>query len=775
MERPGRQTGEDVMPEMAPSTPTRQAASWGLPVALVLLILALVAVYVRTAPPPPKPESAPPSEFSAGRARAVLAEIVGDGRPHPVGSAADAAVRERMLGILRRLGYAPRVESGYGCIPGGCGPVQNVVAELPGREPGNAVLVAAHYDSVSAGPGVSDDLSGIASILEVARSLKAGPQPRNSVIFLLDEGEEAGLLGARSFESAAEAPRVKAAVNLDARGTSGPSLMFETGPANAWLLPLFKVPHPVTSSVFLTLYEILPNDTDFSVFEKHGISGFNFAFLDGAPRYHTSFDDLAHISSASLQHQGDNALATVQALAGADLSRPHQGKAVFFDLLGFAVLWWPVGLGLLLGGLALLLLIVAAVRLQRAGRFTGSALALGFFAVPIVLLAAVLTAAMFGWVLRLLGPGLRTPWPARAFPGIITFWMLALAVTAIVANRLRRVPFSALWTGIWLFWSVVGLALALSLPGMSYLFLAPALVAGILGLALPGGEAAAALAAAVPAAVAGLLWFPILLLIYIGLGTSPGLLVIAALLAVLLTAIVPLLAEAGAGWRQGLPFFAIVLALVMAVGVVLSPVYSTESPQRMNVVYQLDGDTGQARFLVVTPPPLSPTMRKAADFARRPGLAYPWSNMPSFLAPAPALPLAAPQLAVLGETAEGGKRHVRLRLTSSRGAYSAIIAIPKAAQAEAISVAGHEVPPLPKTGPQHQLPGEYRLLALSALPAEGIEIDVVLGTPEHAEWTVLDRSLGVPPPGAALVAARPATAAPIQDGDLTVVSRKVRI
>ena len=114
-------------------------------------------------------------------------------------------MRQRVIAVLRRLGYAPQVEPGYACTAfGSCSAVQNVVAELPGREPGSAVVLAAHYDSVAAGPGVSDDLSGVAALLEVARILKAEPQPRNSLIFLLDEGEEVGLLGARTFENGPE-------------------------------------------------------------------------------------------------------------------------------------------------------------------------------------------------------------------------------------------------------------------------------------------------------------------------------------------------------------------------------------------------------------------------------------------------------------------------------------------------------------------------------------------------------------------------------------------
>ena len=63
----------------------------------------------------------------------------------------------------------------------------------------------------------------------LARILKAGPRPRNSILFLADDGEEQNLLGARLFADSPQAARVRAVVNLEARGASGPSLMFETG------------------------------------------------------------------------------------------------------------------------------------------------------------------------------------------------------------------------------------------------------------------------------------------------------------------------------------------------------------------------------------------------------------------------------------------------------------------------------------------------------------------------------------------------------------------
>jgi hypothetical protein len=743
----------------------------------LLLVLTLIAVYARMQPPAAKPATAPASEFSGGRARVILAEITGDGRPPPVGSAADAAVRERVIAVLRRAGYEPRVETGFSCTPfGNCAAVQNVVAELPGREPGNAVVLAAHYDSVGAGPGVSDDLAGIASLLEVARMVKTEPQPKNSLIFLLDEGEEGGLLGARVFENGPEAGRIKAAINLEARGTSGPSLMFETGKENAWLLPLLKLPHPVTSSIFTTLYEFLPNDTDFSVFKKHGITGFNFAYIGGASRYHSEIDDLAHASPASLQHHGDNALATARALAQADLVGHKPGRAVFFDLLGSSIVWWPASRGLLLGGIAIFLVLVAAIRLFASRRLRLPGFLIGFVAVPLALVATGVVAFALSRLFQFVGPGLRVPWPARALPGVATFWLLALTLAASLGNWLRRARVFGLWTGIWLLWSIAGLATAMTLPGVSYLFLVPALVAGICGLVLPLGGAAAALAGVVPAVVAGLVWFPILILLYGGLGTVPGLVLIAVLFAVFLTTLFPLIAPAGAGWRWGLPIVAGVLAMVMAVGILASPVYSADSPRRLNFTYHLDADSGRGRFLAQTPPPLPPPVRKAAEFSRRPAPAFPWAGLGSFSAPAPAVSLAAPELTVLGETNEGGKRHVRLRLTSRRGAATLLLFIPLSAGPESVRVNGEEIEtPAESSKAARRRPGEFRLVSIAAPPPEGVEIAVVLSAASHEEWSVVNRTPGLPPIGASLVATRPKEASQNQDGDSTLVTRRVRI
>src|SRR5215469_15271705 len=273
-----------------------------LSVALLAVILLLSFRGIQ--PPAPRQGDAPETQFSAARAFNALKRLVGDDLPHPVGSPADAMVRDRVIGELRKLGYEPEVQTAFACGAfGACATVNNIAARLEAANPAPAsandasVLLTAHYDSVPAGPGVSDDGVGVAGVIEVARALKSMPPPKHPIIILVDDGEEAGLLGARAFaDSHPWARSVRAAVNLDARGTSGPSLMFETGSANQWAIRLFasRAVHPATSSIGYTVYKRLPNDTDFSVFKAAGYQGLNFAFIDDVAHYHTPLDNIAN-------------------------------------------------------------------------------------------------------------------------------------------------------------------------------------------------------------------------------------------------------------------------------------------------------------------------------------------------------------------------------------------------------------------------------------------------------------------------------------------------
>lgn len=78
----------------------------------------------------------------------------------------------------------------------------NVIATLPPTDPANAsapaILVGAHFDSVTAGPGAADNATGVAIVLATARFLSTVPRAR-PVIFALFDQEELGLIGSRAY------------------------------------------------------------------------------------------------------------------------------------------------------------------------------------------------------------------------------------------------------------------------------------------------------------------------------------------------------------------------------------------------------------------------------------------------------------------------------------------------------------------------------------------------------------------------------------------------
>ena len=74
----------------------------------------------------------------------------------------------------------------------------NVIAELPGKNPDNVVMAGAHLDSVIEGPGINDNGSGSAALLETALMM-ANSNPENTLRFGWWAAEEQGLVGSADY------------------------------------------------------------------------------------------------------------------------------------------------------------------------------------------------------------------------------------------------------------------------------------------------------------------------------------------------------------------------------------------------------------------------------------------------------------------------------------------------------------------------------------------------------------------------------------------------
>ena len=105
--------------------------------------------------------------------------------------AADALVAAARDGVTAHLRTTAETRSAS---------TRSILAELPGSQPGSVIMLGAHLDSVVDGPGINDDGSGVAALLEIARAL-GGTRPRATIRLAFWSGEELGLHGSFRYSS----------------------------------------------------------------------------------------------------------------------------------------------------------------------------------------------------------------------------------------------------------------------------------------------------------------------------------------------------------------------------------------------------------------------------------------------------------------------------------------------------------------------------------------------------------------------------------------------
>ena len=688
---------------------------------------------------------APVTQFSAARADAVLGRLLDGQRPRPAGSAENAAVRMRILKELTSLGIPARTSTQMSCFSENrwgaisCGTVTNILAQVS-EGSGKEIVLMAHADSVAAGPGAGDDASGVATILEAVRALKARKETEGHPIrILFTDGEESGLLGAAAYLRDPEVrARTGAVINMEARGNQGPSYLFQTGAGDARLIDLYAraVPHFAASSLYAEIYKYLPNDTDMTPFLAAGVTGYNFAFIGNAAQYHTSLDRRENIDPRSLQQHGENALGVTDALRGTDLGALQSGNAIYLDILGGFLprlpASWSLGLSI-----AVFVMIAWAGLRPSGGQFEVRRSLLAFLMPPLLLAGAIgLGFGLHGLASWICGE----PDPSFAHPLALRL-SLAFGVLAVALLAARAANATACW--LWL----AGLAAVCAIwaPGIVPYFLFPCLVAAPLLLLSRGSELALLIAA-----LAGLLvWlsFNHGSEAIMGLRLHPLFMATAAFG---LIALLPLLAKArGLGIGAAL---SLAVAVVLAAVAGMQPTYSSTAPQRLNLGY-LEQD-GKAWWLADPVPHLPASLRAAAAFSATPQRLV----QTAFAAPAGRARHHAPQAAVTrtGDT-------VTLDLAAEGEGVS--LQVPEKAKLRAVTVGGITTP-----APQKTLS-----ITCSTPDCAKARIILRLGSAEPFDLTLVAYARGLPPEGDKLLKARPVWTVPSQGGNRTVSAAKIAI
>lgn len=277
----------------------------------------------------------------AGAAAVLLFNEGGPGRDGPLtATLVEPGTRVPVLGLSHALGEELAGTPGATVhvaadVDNSERETANVIAELPGRNDEGVVLLGAHLDSVGAGPGINDNGSGSATVLEAAVQLRRlGARPERGMRFAFWAGEELGLHGSSEYaeelgSNAAE--EVALVLNFDMVGSPNfARLVYDADPTIAEAFRHWFGRHELEA-----LDVALEGRSDHAPFAERGIPvGGLFTGADepktaeeeelfggraGQPHdecYHQACDTLANVDREVLAQMADAAAAVAFQLAG---------------------------------------------------------------------------------------------------------------------------------------------------------------------------------------------------------------------------------------------------------------------------------------------------------------------------------------------------------------------------------------------------------------------------------------------------------------------------
>ena len=106
---------------------------------------------------------------------------------------------------------------------------QNIFVEIAGQSNESVVMLGAHYDSVKMGPGINDNASGVALLLDLMHQFSTSKtKPKNTIVLAFWDSEESGIAGSQDYAkklSPEQLKGIKAYINVDMVGTKNPKAM----------------------------------------------------------------------------------------------------------------------------------------------------------------------------------------------------------------------------------------------------------------------------------------------------------------------------------------------------------------------------------------------------------------------------------------------------------------------------------------------------------------------------------------------------------------------
>ena len=668
---------------------------------LVLALLTWVGFHQLTTPEV-VPLSAPVGEFSGARAMDHLRVIAS--QPRAVGSPGYLASQTYLVEQLRAIGMDPTIQTTSVVVPGEDGAegfagatVHNIVARLPGTNSTGAIALNAHYDSGSTGPGAMDDGSGVVTVLETVRAIQVGSPLRNDVIVVFADAEEVGMLGATAFnEQHPWADDVRLAFNYEGAGGTGPSILYATSNQDSWLVSeyLKAAPDPSASSLLTQIVDLYSGgrlDCDLGEYTSNGSDGLGFVVLGNTPDYHTVLDNPDVIDAGSIQQEGANTLAAVRHFGNLDLSQTHSSDdRVFFNIWPGLVVHYPESWVIPLAALVTVLIGGLSFFGMRRNLLTLRGLIAGAtqFLLSTTLSIVITTLLWFLIHYLVIEYQVMLIGTYQATFYVVSFSILTLAImAALYALAGRWIQRNDLLAGV-----LVGALLplwfaSLVVPGMSYLVIWP-LLFGTLPLAwkiLTGTRgdrpwpyvavlsvAAAPIFVLLPGTLQAMMGFVNRMEGLTGIGLLGVLMLCVAPLAGLLLPHLQFLtgeADANQHRRWIVPASAGLLAMALLLWGVSTVGFDANHPRPNQISYHLNADTGTAEWVSIDRNLDSWTEQFIpSDTSRSDYDSTLLGTLPAFVASAPVVAVASPEISVMRDSSVGDLRTIELRFTSPRGA-----------------------------------------------------------------------------------------------------------
>jgi len=417
--------------------------------------------------------------FSMENALAHVQQI--SQKPHAVGFAAHKDVREYIISQLEGIGLETSLQEGYTTGDwSNYSKAINIIARIKGSGTGKVLLLLSHYDSnPHSSLGASDAGSGVATILEGVRAyLSQNKTPKNDIIILFTDAEELGLNGADLFANKHPwAKDIGLVLNFEARGSGGPSLMWmETNRGNAQLVKEFiaaNPAYPMAYSLVYSVYKMLPNDTDATVFrEDLDVESFNFAFVDDHYDYHTANDTYERLNPTTLAHQGSYLMPLMTYFSDSDLTQLKSlNDSVYFNIPVFKMVSYPFDWIWPMFIMALILFVTILIWGFKIKTLNGKDLFKGFL--PLLLsLGSNILIGLYCWkVLTWMYPQYKDMLHGFTYNGyvyILSFVFLAIGICFWVYHYFRKIATANLLVAPIILWLIVCWAVGVYLPGAAF-------------------------------------------------------------------------------------------------------------------------------------------------------------------------------------------------------------------------------------------------------------------------------------------------------------------